>query len=381
MNRRRTMMLEKGKISPRQTGQLVFLTILATVILFVPAITASIAGHDAWLATISGSMFGLVTLFFVAWLGHKHPGQTIFQYSETILGRYLGKLVGLAYVWIFVHVASVVVREFGDFMTTSFMPNTPLSVFNFSLLLLGAWAVIAGVEVIARMSEFIIILVVSFLLLIIVLSVPNWDLGNMLPFFSHGAMPILEAAIIPAAWHGEIIVLAVFLPFMTRPGRAFLAGGTAIVSSGMLLTLGVIGTLTIFGPELTSSFRFPLHLFVRTINLGNLLTRFEVVVMVTWVAGVFIKTAVLYYCASLGLAQVLGLSEYRPVVLPLGIIMATLSITLFVDVTELVEFLSKTWPRYGISIYFFGLPLLLFLITVIRQKFFDTRFEGNQKHE
>jgi spore germination protein KB len=371
-------MLEKGKVSPRQAGQMVFLSIQATIILFVPAITASVAGHDAWISILVGSLFGLVTLFFVVWLGKKHPGKTLFQFSETIFGTYIGKLVGLAYVWIFLHLVAIIVREFGDFMTTSFMPTTPLSVFNFSLIVLCAWSVIAGLEVIARMSEFIIILVVGSLLLILTLSILNWDLGNMLPFFSNGAMPILLGALPPASWHGEVIWLAVILPFITRPGRAFLAGSTAIVSSTILLTLVVVGTLAVFGPQLTASFRFPLHLFTRTINIGDLLTRFEPVVMTAWVAGVFIKTSIFYYCASLGLAQVLGLSEYRSVVLPLGIIAATLSISLFPDVTALSTFLAEAWPLYSISLFFFGLPLLLFSVTVIREKIFGTQFGGDK---
>jgi spore germination protein KB len=373
-------MLEKGKISPRQTGQLMFITILATIILFVPAITATLAGHDAWLAPFPGATFSLITLFFVAWLGHKHPGQTLFQYSETILSKWPGKAVGLIYVFGFIHINAIIVREFGDFITTSFMPNTPISVFNFSLLFLAAWAVIAGLEAIARMNEFIILLVVSFLLLIILLSTPNWDVSNFLPFFSRGPMPILKAAAVPAAWHGEIVVLGVILPFMTRPGRAFLAGSMALFASAFLLTLGVLGALAVFGPELVASFRFPLHLFTRTINLGGILARFEVVVMITWVAGVFIKTSVFYYCAALGMAQLFGLSEYRPVVFPIGIIIATWSIGLFADVTELVDFLKITWPRYGISVYFLGLPLLLFTVTIVREKFFGARFR-EENHE
>lgn len=371
-------MLEKGKISPRQAGELMFITILATAILFVPKITAQNAGHDAWLAAFLGSQFGLVTLAIVSWLGVKHPGKTIYQYAETVLGKYPGKLIGLAYVWIFLHMASVVVREFGDFMTTSFMVQTPLSVFNISLIGLAALAVIMGLEVIARMNEFIILLVASFLLLILTLSIGNWELVNLLPFLADGIMPVLKGAFVPASWHGEIVTIAVILPFITRPGRAFLSGAAAVICSGTLLTMGVIGTLAVFGPELTASFRFPLHLFVRSINIGGILTRFEVIVMVTWVAGVFIKTAVFYYCAALGLGQVFGLSEYRSTVLPLGIIMASLSILLFEDVVELVDFLGKAWPLYSISLFFLGFPLLLLIVTIVREKIFGHSFGGQQ---
>ncbi len=373
-------MLEKGRISPRQTGQLLFMTTIATVIFFAPSMIAGLAGHDAWLAALAGPMFALITLLLIIWLGRKHPGLTIFQYSEVILGRWLGKTVALLYVWGFLHIGAIAVREFGDFMTTSFMSHTPISLFNFSIILLCAWSVITGLEVIARMNEFIIILLVSFLLLILMFSTPNWELGYLLPFFSRGAMPVLQAALIPAAWHGNIIVLAVILPFITRPARAFFAGTAAVLTSATLLTVGVIGMTAVFGPELSSSFLFPLHLFAQTINIGQIITRFESAVMTIWTAGIFIKTSVFYYCAALGLAQILNLKEVRPVVLPLGILLGTLSISLFEDVTMLVSFLEKTRPLYTLSLYSFGLPLLLFAVTLIREKIFGSRF-GEETNE
>lgn len=373
-------MLEKGKISPRQTGQLLFMTTIATVIFFAPSMITGIAGRDAWLAALLGPMFALITLLLITWLGRKHPGLTIFQYSEVILGKWLGKTVALLYVWGFLHIGAIAVREFGDFMTTSFMPHTPISVFNFSMILLCAWSVMVGLEVIARMSEFIIILVVSFLLFILLFSLPNWELSYLLPFFSRGAMPVLQAALIPAAWHGNIIVIAVILPFVTRPARALIAGTTAVFASAALLTIGVIGMVTVFGSELSSSFLFPLHLFAQTIDIGQIITRFESVVMTIWMAGIFVKTSVFYYCAALGLAQALNLKEVRPVVLPLGILLSTLSISLFQDVTTLVTFLRDTRPYYTISLYFLGLPLLLISVTLIREKIFGTRF-GEQTNE
>jgi spore germination protein KB len=371
-------MLEKGRISPRQAGQLMFITIIATIILFVPALTAELAGHDAWIAAPAGSLFGLVTLIIVFILGMRHPGKTIFQYSEDILGKYIGKLAALSYVWFFVHLSATVVRQFGDFLTTSFLPETPLSVFNFTIVFLAAAAAIAGLEVIARMNEFIILLVVISLLTVIALSVPIWETENLFPVFTNGILPIARGALIPASWHGEIVALAVIIPFITRPRGALVAGAAAVLGSAALLSMGTVGVLSVFGPELTASMRFPIHLFVRAINIGQVLTRFEVVVMVIWVSGVFIKTSVYYYCAALGIGQVFGLSEYRPVVMSLGLVIAVFSITFFPDVVALAEFLRDAWPAYSIVMYSLGLPLLLLGVSLIRGKMRSDRPEGSE---
>lgn len=359
-------MLEKGKISPRQAGELLFMTIFGTVILFLPSILTEKARHDAWLAAFAGSLASLLPLGVVVWLGHRYPGQTIFQYSETILGRLFGKLAGLAYVWFFLHWGAVVVRQYGDFLTTAFMPATPLSVFNFSLVILAAWAVLAGLETIARMNEFLVFLVVFSLLAIISLSVANWETAFLQPVLAEGFGPVLRATLVSAGWHAEITTMAVLLPFLTRPHRAFASGAAAVLASGIILTLGTIAALSVFGPDLVAVFSFVLHYFVHTIDIADFLSRFEAVIMAVWVAGVFIKTAVIYYCAALGLGQVLGLTEYRPVVLPLGVIMATLSVTLFANVAELVAFLSNVSPVFSITLPAFGLPLLLLAGSLLR---------------
>lgn len=50
--------------------------------------------------------------------------------------------------------------------------------------------------------------------------------------------------------------------------------------------------------------------------------------MVMWVAGIFVKVTVLYHAGVLGLAQWLGLSDYRPLILPMGALLTAGSVLL-----------------------------------------------------
>lgn len=372
-------MLEKGRISGSQAAKLIFTTILSTVILFVPSITVKLASHDAWLATGAGSVLGYSLVFMLCYLEKMHPGKTIFQYAQATLGRFLGKLVGLLYVLFFIHMAATVIRQFGDFLTTAFMPFTPILVFNLSLIVLAVYAVYAGLENIARCNEFIILLIVSFLAGVILLTTANWDLNSLRPFLARGILPVLKASIVPAAWFGESVVLAALLPNVIKSDRVLLKVSIYLAALTGLMVIAVVGTLAVFGPEMVAAVRFSLHLFVRSINIGQVLTRFEVLVMVTWVAGVFIKTSVLLYCASLGLAQTLGLSEYRPVILPLGVIIGTMSIFLFDNVSELVIFLGELWPIYSILVFYLGLPLLMLCVTLAKRFLFDKENAKDEK--
>lgn len=369
-------MLEKGKITPRQTGELLFIIMLASAVFLVPNFAADKVAQDAWLALLLGALLGFVPLWIVTRLGEHHPGKTIFQYSETVLGKWPGKLLTLYYVWSFLRVTAIVFREFSEFLVTSFMPNTPPSVFVISLAFMTVWAVLAGLEVIARMNEFIILLVCTALVIVILLSLNNWDLNLLLPPFQANPLTLLKTAVIPNVWRVETVTVAILMPFMTRPKKAFVSGAAAACFAGVALAMGVIAATAVFSHHLLATLQFPIYNFVRTIKIAQFLSRFEVLVIVVWVAGIFIKTSIYLYLASLGLAQAAGLREYRPVVLPLAVICIAWAFSLYENIIALAKAVANA--SINIFILYLLLPLLLLLVTLVRENIAGRRQTGEK---
>ena len=87
-------MIEKGRISPLQLAIFMHPTVLATASLSVPAITMKTAGHDMWAAPIVSSLIGFLVVFVMFKLHERYPNETFIQYSESILGKYLGRVSG-----------------------------------------------------------------------------------------------------------------------------------------------------------------------------------------------------------------------------------------------------------------------------------------------
>ena len=66
--------------------------------------------------------------------------------------------------------------------------------------------------------------------------------------------------------------------------------------------------------------------------------------MAIWIVGAFVKISVFYYVAALGTAQWLNLSDYRPVVWPLGILIVAFSFWSLPSTMELSRFLVEVLP-------------------------------------
>lgn len=359
--------LEEGKISGSQFMWLLVTTVLPTGVLFVPAITIKEAGTSGWISGgVVATLWGLVIVKMATTLGERFSGQAMVHYAGTILGNIPGRMIGVFYIFIFTYVNAIIVREFGEFLVTAFMPETPIEVFNILLLVLAASAIRNGIEVIARMNQFIIALMFFLLTFVFVLVIGDADFGHLLPFLEGGLKPIILGSLTPMGWRGEVFLLLILMPYLNNYKEARIAGYKAVILLGFILGIDIITALAVFGQQ-AANLVFPIHTLATYISIAGFLERVEAFVLALWVAGVTVKVAIWYYCATLITAQTFNLKDYKPVVIPLGIIQAVWSLTIYDNIREMVEFFSGAWISFSLFFQFI-VPLSLLLAAIILKK-------------
>ena len=359
--------LEEGKISGSQFMWLLVTTVLPTAVLFIPAISIEKAGPSAWISgLVITTLWGIMIILICTALGGRFPGRSPVDYSGEILGKYLGKLVGVFYIFIFAYVNAIIVREFGEFLVTAFMPETPLLVFNVILVALAASAVRNGIEVIARMNQFIVGLMVFALIFIFSLVLQEAQFHHLLPLLEGGIKPIISGSLTPMGWAGEVFLLLVLLPYLNNYKEARPAGIKAMLILGLALGIDIVIVLVVLG-KVAAHYVFPVHALATYISVAGFLERVEAFVLALWVSGVMAKVSIWYYCLTMVTAQTFNLKDYKPLVLPLGIIQIVWSITIYDNIREVVDFFGKSWITF--SMFFeFLVPLSLLIIAMIRKK-------------
>jgi len=359
-------MIEKGKISSFQMALLIVPTIIATAVLVVPAITGKFAGRDLWISPILASLNGFFTTF-IAYRLHKYfPKETVIQYSGHIIGRLPGKAIGLVYLFFFLHVCGIICREYADFVIGSFLPKTPMTIVIGSLVLVCAFAIHGGVEVLGRAAQ---LLVPLFMLppLLFFLLLQDFKIENIFPIMEHGIMPSLLGAVVPQAWFSEIFLISMLLPFLTDHEKGGKSSMAAVIFSMFILVFTNIVNIFLFGGTV-SAYTYPVFTAFRYIGLASFFEHLESFVIAFWVLGIFIKIAVFYYAFVLGTAQWLRLSDYRPLTLPLGFLVTIFSIWVSPNEQDMSKFLGTIIPFY-IPTFMTFIPMLLLLIAIIRKKF------------
>ncbi|MEW6064412.1 MAG: GerAB/ArcD/ProY family transporter [Bacillota bacterium] len=360
-------MREEGKISAYQAMVYQVSIVLATAVLFVPAITAKYAKQDAWISGIIACFFGCLQVYTAVSLARRFPNTSVVQYAPLILGKVPGKVVGFIYLFYFFYVGYFVLQQFTALMSSSYMPLTPSIVFMLVLSLLTVYAAYGGLEVICRMSSVVLTVVLATMALIVLLIVKDIKIWRFLPVLENGFNPVLLGAISPGAWFGETAVILMLYPFINNKEKVLKTSLLAMLILFIAIEMVIIGAIGLLGPTEAASFLFPTFNVARRIKLEALpiLERQDALFMMIWVAGMLIKLTTFFFAGVLALAQWLNVKDYRPLILPSMAIMIALAVQAWKNITELFAFSGEVFPLTIIFVNFI-ITVFLLIIAVIR---------------
>jgi spore germination protein KB len=357
--------LDKTKISAFQMALIMYSVILATGIITLPGISAQYADNDFWMTPLIASIPGILAIFIAIQLHRLYPKLTFVQYSERIVGKIPGKVIGFVYFCFFVHTTGIVSREYSEFVTGNYLFKTPMLFLIILIILLAAIAVRGGVELLARSAVIftpILILPLFFMLLLM----PDFDLGYILPILRHGMIPVFKGSALPMAWFSEFFIIAFFLPSLSNPEKSGKWSIISLVAVILSLTYVNLVTLFVMGPPETADKVYPILTAFRYISRADFFENLEALLLAMWVLGNFIKIAALYYAAVLSLANCFNQTDYRPFVLPVGLLIIIHSFWDLPSYFRLASFLRYVGPFYLLT-YMILIPLLLLIVAVLRK--------------
>lgn len=364
LGRSDTTLIEKGKISSLQMAMMMHTTILATVILSAPSVISLQAKRDMWISPIWASATAFI-IILITWQMHKlHPQKSLIEFGESVLGKIIGKCLGLLFILFYLHICGIILREYGEFVVSSFLKKTPLIVIIGAMMLVCGYAVRSGVEVIGRSTQIIVPIVILLFVCIPLLLMPDLEPSQLLPIFENGIGPSLMGSIVPMGWFSEYLLVSFLFPYINDQGRTVRWSIISILSVIFIMLIANVMLLMLYG-NTVSSHTYPVMSAARYISLADFIAHVESFVMALWVAGVFIKISVFYYAISIGTAQWLNLSDYKPIVLPIGFILIVLSLWCAPNFQSLSEFLTVYFPFYSIAVQIV-IPCLLLIFALFQ---------------
>ncbi|MGG6313058.1 GerAB/ArcD/ProY family transporter [Paenibacillus macerans] len=331
--------------------------------------TAGQAKNDAWIAILIAIGMSFPVVLISARLLALYPGQNLYDIFQNVFGKLLGKVFILLYVWYAIHLAALVLRNFGEFMDAEAMPETPMLVPMLFVSALSVGVVLSGIETMGRSARLLFNVCLVTILMVLLLTIGRMEFDNLLPILDKGWGPVWEGAFSTFSFpFAEIILFtAIFSCIKSQKllVNVFIPG--LLIGGGLVLFIS-FRNVFVLGVYTMSNVYFPSYVAVGRINVGDFIQRIEGTVAIVFVICAFMKISVCLLAASKGIAKLFGLNSYRSVVIQTGLLVTYLARILYGNVMEMEYFAMEIYSYYAFPFQvIFPVILLLFAEIKVRR--------------
>jgi spore germination protein KB len=347
---------QRENITPRQITFMMILFFFGSSVVF--GVNTN-SGQDSWISLLLGIAISVPVLLVYARIIKLYPNRDFFQLLTDLFGKAGGGILTALFSWYCLLLASAVLRIFSEFIQIVSLPETPELALTIAFILLTAYMVKSGLQVMGEWSIVTLAIMLSIILFTVLGSLNHLDPTNLLPVLEHPPGEILESAYqifsFPLA---ESVVFLPLLPYAKKasPYRFYL-GGLLFGGGGLLLI--VLRNILCVGPALMQAEYFPSYVCARVMEVGSFLSRVEGGISINFVLSGMTKITVCMYAGTLGFTRLFHVRSMEYTVMPVCLIVLLLSKIVYSGSMQMQDFI-RLYPYLAFP-FQIALPLLIWL--------------------
>lgn len=356
---------DREYISDKQGVILIILFVLINTMLLP---VAAEAGQDIWLAIFLGMMAALPMVIIYGRILTLFPQKTFFDIVEMVLGKFFGKAINLLYTWFAFHLAALVLRDFAEFINTTTLPETPMMVALIFPGLLCLWVLKHGIEVLARMGEFFVVVLLVLIFAFGFFLIPEIQFQRIQPILGQGIKPVVKGAFSVFSFpFAETVIFTMIFTSLKREKNHYGVFIKGITIGGMILLMSKTTDVLVGGVDLYTTMYFPGYAVIRRISIGSTVESVEILAAVVVVMGAFFKLSICLLGGAKGLSKVFNCKDYRFLVTPMVLLLINMAYFIADSTMEFVGWTAKIWPIYALPFQVI-LPIGIWVAAEFRTK-------------
>ncbi|RAV03472.1 endospore germination permease [Paenibacillus sp. YN15] len=345
-----------GSISSKALMFAVFCFMQATVLR--SGYIISVTRQDSWAMAATGFLFTIPIVAIYAALLREFPGKNLIEIDDMVFGPIVGKVVSALYLFFFLSLAALNVRDLGGFVVQYLMPETPIAAVILLSLLGCVYAIRQGMENLMHLSTFLGIIAVGAVVIHSILVLKDIQPGFLKPFFQLELMKYVQGTVsVSALPMGEILAFTMITPMLEKPKKTAKPLLLGLLLSAISMAFAMVRDTVTLGP-LVFIVTLPSFESLRYVSLGDTLTRMESIYAVVLVLLFLFKICILLYAFVLGLTHMLGrknrerpLSQksYPPLTLLSAALVFFYSLIVFESIMENRDWGATTAPFFSLT--------------------------------
>ena len=295
-----------------------------------------------------------------------YPEKNLFAILQIVFGKIAGGIIILLMSWYALHLCSIVLCNFSQFIEIVAMPETPQLPLLILMLAVTTYLAMSGVETLGKWSIITMPVIAGVVLFTVITALHHMDFTNIMPVMAHDFSTIANGSLkvfsFPFAETVLFLGVADAVKRQTRPYKLYIY---ATAFGALILLIVMLRNIELLGPLVQIEY-FPSYIATRIIDIGDVLTRIEGTISMNFILTGITKITLCLLVATKGFAHLLGVSNYRHILIPVSAFALALSTTLYTSAMQMFGFLS-VYPYYAMPFQVF-IPVAVWLLAEIKTK-------------
>lgn len=352
------------KISSIQTLSIFFLSIgLLNHVILIPFLLST-GGRDAWFFSILTIGLIPIWVYILSRIIKNMDNQSLTDWLENRFGKHIKNIALFLIVIYLISLVLATTKETIDWITTSFLFETPSLAIIIPFTLLCIFLAHSGMRSIAICSSVLLPIVVILGIFVATGNIPTKDYSHLLPLFENGYFHGIKTIQYSGYGLAELILIAFFQEklsdMLNLKVLVFLCLGLVFLLLGPLTA-----ALAEFGPSLAEAMRYPAFEQWRLLTIGKYIEHTDFFSIYQWLAGAYIRV-------SLALFLITEVFKGKPNNIKLGILFAVGFLMVVISIVPFSNFkflhVTQTFYYPGALYFLLLLSAFLFIGTFIRSK-------------
>lgn len=325
-------------------------------------------GADAWTSMLIGFIIGILVVAAMAFLCSRFPEKTILQISGELLGKWIGKGVGLILAAFFLIAyavsADVLVLHLSDY----FLFDTPLiaiCVIYGLVSLYGAWL---GFEVVVRLSLIGFLMLILLNIAMIIGVIKDFDFMNLQPVMDKGLLDnTTNSVYLFSDLAMAIFAVGMFYPSLNNRKKGVAISILAMTVSAVLIVTWPFLEAGVMGPDIMRKYIVVCMEQIRCAQFTKYLPRYELLMVSFYIFTISVQSMAMLHSAKRSIKHITGIKKDWIILIPLTAAGVWLTQMLVADHNKYIDFLTWPWPQIC-ALLGIGLPAVLLLVALFKGK-------------
>ncbi|PHF57615.1 spore gernimation protein, partial [Bacillus thuringiensis] len=101
---------------------------------------------DVWLSVILGGILAMVSGVIMVKLSQQFPNKTFYQYSQDIVGKWIGRLLSFLIIGYFLTTSAFQIRSMAEVINFFLLEGTPTWAIVMPFMWIGLYLIMSGIN-------------------------------------------------------------------------------------------------------------------------------------------------------------------------------------------------------------------------------------------